>query len=166
VERVVLNALAKRAALPPDIAPPATHFPSTSEKSIHLWHTCAHEDIAAGTAASTLDGGPTIAGGDTPLRDVLPFTYHQSLGDQGLGLGRGVGRPLGVGILLGVGVGRGVAVAVAVAVGVAVGVGVPVAVGVAVGVTVGVDVGVGLPHGTTDGPGVGCGQGAFGQTRT
>jgi hypothetical protein len=45
---------------------------------------CAHEDIAAGTAASTLDGAPTIAGGDTSLRDILPFTYHRSPNHSGI----------------------------------------------------------------------------------
>ena len=42
------------------------------------------EDIAAGTAVSKLDGAPTIAGGDTSLRDVptvhlSPITNHFSL---------------------------------------------------------------------------------------
>jgi len=76
VERVVLNALAKRAALPPDICAFGDSFPIDFGEIDPPWHTCAHEDIAASTAASTVDGAPTIAGGDTSLRDVP--TVHLS----------------------------------------------------------------------------------------
>jgi hypothetical protein len=89
---------------------------------------------------------------NSPIRPFADSRNH--------GLGLGVGRTLGVGTDLGVGVGLGVVV------GVAVGVAVAVGVGVAVGVAVAVGLGVALPQGTADGPGVGCGQGGLGQTRT
>lgn len=89
-----------------------------------------------------------------PAREARALPDYASPITETQGLGCGVGRTRGIGLPLGVGVGLGVAV------GVAVGVDVAVGLGVAVGV------GEGLPQGAADGPGVACGQGGSGQTRT
>jgi hypothetical protein len=98
---------------------------------------CEYEEIAAGTAASTVRWRRHLYARHRSAMSTSLITAHLERGAHGLG--RGVGRALGVGTDRGVGVGLGVAVGVGVTVGVAVG----------VGVTVGVGVGVGPPDGET-----------------